>query len=125
MTADQIVNTVEEGQEASARAVLDFCQVTYEAESVEGIYDAALTALERATGVNGTPKLTPWRHLKSDPLGGLVDLCWIFWFWCPGRRGGSGMVVSVLAGGGRNAPQIAVFKPVAVPFKRENLRVMD
>lgn len=75
--------------------------------------------------VNGTPKLTPWRHLKSDPLGGLVDLCWIFWFWCPGRRGGSGMVVSVLAGGGRNAPQIAVFKPVAVPFKRENLRVMD
>src|SRR3954465_12225402 len=74
--------------------------------------------------VNGTPKLTPWRHLKSDPLGGLVDLCWIFWFWCPGRRGGLGMVVSVLAGGGRNAPQIAVFKPVAVPFKRENLRVM-
>src|SRR3954452_13040806 len=75
--------------------------------------------------VNGTPKLTPWRHLKSDPLGGLVDLCWIFWFWCPGRRGGSGMVVSVLAGGGRNAPHIAVFKPVALPFKRENLRVMD
>src|SRR3954464_14676564 len=80
---------------------------------------------EDRRGVNGTPKLTPWRHPKSDPLGGLVDLCWIFWFWCPGRRGGSGMVVSVLAGGGRNAPQIAVFKPVAVPFKRENLRVMD
>jgi hypothetical protein len=35
------------------------------------------------------------------------------------------MVVSVLAGGGRNASQIAVFKPVAVPFKRKNLRVMD
>jgi hypothetical protein len=34
------------------------------------------------------------------------------------------MVVSVLAGG-RNATQIAVLKPVAVPFERENLRVMD
>jgi hypothetical protein len=74
-------------------------------------------------GVNGTPKLTPWRHLKSDPLGGSVDLCWVVWFRC--RRGGSGMVVSVLAGGGRNAPQIAVLKPVAIPFEGENLRVMD
>jgi len=80
---------------------------------------------EAFRAVNGTPKLTLWRHLKSDPLGGFVDLSWIFWFWCPGRRGGLGMVVSVLAGGGRNASQIAVFKPVAVPFKRKNFRVMD
>jgi anti-anti-sigma factor len=56
------VNTVEEGQAASARAVLDFCQVTYEAESVEGVYDAALTALERAVGVQRSSILVFDRH---------------------------------------------------------------
>src|SRR5947209_11282938 len=62
MTADEIANTVEKGQAASARAVLDFCQVTYEAESIEGIYDAALTALERATGVQRSSILVFDRH---------------------------------------------------------------
>jgi len=59
MTADPIANTVEEGQ---ARAILDFCQVSYAAESVEKIYDAALTALERAIGVQRSSILVLDRH---------------------------------------------------------------
>jgi len=54
MTADQLMNTGAERQTAWARAVLavhDLCEVACEAESVEGVYDAALTALERAIGV--------------------------------------------------------------------------
>ncbi|HXT45027.1 MAG TPA: SpoIIE family protein phosphatase [Pseudonocardiaceae bacterium] len=59
MTADQVANTAEAGQ---SRAILEFCQVSYEAESVEGIYDAALTALERAIGVQRSSILLFDRH---------------------------------------------------------------
>ncbi|MGH3571270.1 MAG: hypothetical protein ACRDQI_02350 [Pseudonocardiaceae bacterium] len=53
MTADQFASTGE-GQLAWARAVFavnDLCQIAAEAESVEGVYEAALIALERAIGV--------------------------------------------------------------------------
>ena len=59
MTADPIANTVEEGQ---ARAILEFCQVSYAAESVEKIYDAALTALERTIDVQRSSILVLDRH---------------------------------------------------------------
>ena len=75
MTADQTANTVEEGQPTSARAVLDFCQVTYEAETVEDIYDGALTALEWAISVQrssilvfdrqGVMRFGAWRNLSE------------------------------------------------------------
>ena len=52
MTVDEVANTGKEEQKSSARAVLDLCHVACEAESVEGVYDAALTALERAIGVH-------------------------------------------------------------------------
>jgi GAF domain-containing protein len=73
MTADQVANTVEAAQ---SRAILEFCQVSYEAESVEGIYDAALTALERAIGVqrssilmfdrHGVMRFGAWRGLSES-----------------------------------------------------------
>jgi anti-anti-sigma factor len=78
MTADQLVNTGDEGQPASARAVLaihDLCQVAYEAESVEGVYDAALTAIEHSLGVRrssvlvvdgqGVMRFGAWRGLSE------------------------------------------------------------
>lgn len=48
---DRIASTGEQDEGASTRIVLDFCQIAWDAESVEGVYDAALTALERAIGV--------------------------------------------------------------------------
>ncbi len=78
MTADQLANTGEEGQTAWARAVLalhDLYQVSCEAESVEGVYDAALTALERAICVQrssilvfdgqGVMRFGAWRGLSE------------------------------------------------------------
>jgi anti-anti-sigma factor len=53
MTADQLASAGE-GELAWARAVFavnDLCQIAAEAESVEGVYEAALIALERAIGV--------------------------------------------------------------------------
>lgn len=51
MTVDKVANAGDEGQSASTAALLDLCQVASEAESVDGVYDAALTALEQAIGV--------------------------------------------------------------------------
>lgn len=77
MAADQLANIVE-GQPAWARAVLavhDLCQIAGEAESVEGVYDAALTALEQAIGVErssilmfdrqGVIRFGAWRGLSE------------------------------------------------------------
>src|SRR5690349_5106016 len=51
MTVDKVANAGDEGQSASTAALLDLCRVASEAESVDGVYDAALTALEQAIGV--------------------------------------------------------------------------
>jgi PAS domain S-box-containing protein len=77
MTADQLASTGE-GQVAWARAVLavhDLCQIVAEAESVEGVYDAALIALERAIGVErssilvfdgqGVMRFGAWRGISK------------------------------------------------------------
>ncbi len=77
MTADQLASTGE-GQLAWARAVLavhDLCQIVAEAESIEGVYDAALTALERAIGVQrssilvfdrqGVMRFGAWRGISK------------------------------------------------------------
>jgi anti-anti-sigma factor len=77
MTADQLASTGE-GQLAWARAVFavnDLCQIAAEAESVEGVYEAALIALERAIGVErssillfdrqGVMRFGGWRGLSK------------------------------------------------------------
>jgi anti-anti-sigma factor len=77
MTADQLASTGE-GQLAWARAIFavnDLCQIAAEAESVEGVYEAALTALERAIGVErssilvfdrqGVMRFGAWRGLSK------------------------------------------------------------
>lgn len=79
---NQIVNTGDQGEIASARAVLDFCQVAWDVESVEGVYDAALTALQRAIGVQrssilvvdgqGVMRFGAWRGL-SEPYRKAVE----------------------------------------------------
>jgi len=63
--------------------------------------------------VNGTPKLTPWRHLNLDPLSVLLIFGWV-----------SGMSVPVLAGAGRDASEVAVLESIAVAFEGENLRMV-
>jgi anti-anti-sigma factor len=75
VTVDQIANTGEQGEIASARAVLDFCQVAWDVESVEGLYSAALAALQRAIGVQrssilvmdgrGVMRFGAWRGLSE------------------------------------------------------------
>ncbi len=82
MTVDQIANTGEQREIALARAVLDICQVAWDAESVESVYDAALTALERAIGVQrssilvmdgqGVMRFGAWRGL-SDTYRNAVE----------------------------------------------------
>ncbi|MGH3601129.1 MAG: hypothetical protein ACRDQH_12805, partial [Pseudonocardiaceae bacterium] len=77
MTADQLASTGG-GQLAWARAVFavnDLCQIAAEAESVEGVYEAALIALERAIGVErssillfdrqGVMRFGAWRGLSK------------------------------------------------------------
>jgi hypothetical protein len=72
----------------------------------EFVVAAAHVLNKSVSGVNGSRKLTPWRHLKIDPLP---------------------VVWSLLVGGGcgRDAAEVSVFESVAVALKGEDFGVVD
>ena len=82
----------------------------------------AVRTLPRALGVKAGRKLTPWRRLKIDPLGGSRRA-----LRRRARRASRSGArrARVIRGGVGGSGEVAVFEAVAVAFEREDLGVVD